>query len=343
MTAGPARILIIRLSAIGDVVRVIPAFHALRDGFPDASIDWAVEDKSAAAVEGLPGLNAVHVFRRGGGLLSALKSFHGFCRALRRNRYDLVLDFHGILKSGLMARSTGAPVRRGFAPPRSQEGSGFFLTERVALDSDRLNRVEENLRLCDGLVARPDQCGLHLFVPHDIEEDVDDFFDSTFQSGKQVAALHAPVDRPEKQWPLPYFAELSDRLLADGRFEVMLTYGPGQEAIVESVLKFARRNPAVAPATPDLKHYARLVQRAHLYVGGDTGPMHIAWMMGAPVVAIFGGTDPLKHAPFNAPHKVLFDSGGEANPDFRDKRLGQERMKRITPEMAYDACVELSF
>ncbi len=342
MNASPARILIIRLSAIGDVVRVIPAFQALRKGFPDAVIDWAVEAKSAGVVQGLPGLNAAHVFERGGGLTRTVASFMGLCRLLRRNRYDLVLDFHGILKSGLLGRCAGAPRRRGFAPPRSQEASSLFLTERVVLDNDRLNRVEENLRLCDELVARPERCGLHLYVPPDIEEEVDGFFDATFQGGKRVVALHAPSERPEKQWPLTHFAELSDRLLADGRFEGLLTCGPGQEDIVESVQQLARRNPTVAPGTPDLKHYARLVQRAHLYVGGDTGPMHIAWMMGTPVVAIFGGTDPAKHAPFDAPHTILFDSAGENEPDFRDKRQGQARMQRITAEAAYDACVALA-
>jgi len=316
--------------------------HALRLAFPDARIDWAVEHKSADIVHGHPAVDDVLVFERPEGALSGLARFWQFCRTLRANRYDMALDFHGILKSGLMARVSGARERIGFARPRSQEGSRWFLTKRVALPSNRLSRVDENLVLCEAVVTKRSSVNALIYVPADVQQDVDAFYEETFDGGKRVVAMHAPVDRAEKQWPAEYFAKLADTLLADGRFEVVLTWGPGQFHVIEEVLAKARRNPVVAPATTSLKHYAWLIHRADLYFGGDTGPMHIASVMGTPVVAVFGGTDPVKHAPYRKPYEILWIDPEKERHGKGGRLSARERLERITPDMAYDACVRIA-
>ncbi|HOJ32956.1 MAG TPA: glycosyltransferase family 9 protein [Candidatus Hydrogenedentes bacterium] len=329
----PLKILIIRLSAIGDVVRALMILHILRGAFPDARLDWVVEPKSAAVVEGHPYLSELLVFERGRGVWGSLKSFFELCRRIRANRYDIVVDAHGILKSGLMTLFSGAPVRVGFARPRSQEGSYFFTNRKVRLPHQGLNRVEENLALCGALVDNPKWTGVTIFVPWETQHRVDRFFDETFDGGKAVVAVHPAVERVEKQWPVEHFARACDLLLADGRFDVLLTWGPGQKAVVEQVADAMRRKPVIAPEMPDVKHYAWLVHRSSLYLGGDTGPMHIAAAMGTPAVAIFGGTDPAKHTPYGAPSETLYVS---------DKGLSaKERLRRVSPEAAYDACVRL--
>jgi ADP-heptose:LPS heptosyltransferase len=166
----------------------------------------------------------------------------------------------------------------------------------------------------------------------DVQESVDGFFDTAFDGGKHVVAMHVPVDRAEKQWPFESFAALTDLLLADGRFEVMFTWGPGQLEVVHEVASRCRRAPIIAPETPDLKHFAWLVHRCALYFGGDTGPMHIAALMGTPVVAVFVGTDPAMHAPYQHPHRALVHSVGPKRPDTRI----------VSPEIAYHACLELT-
>jgi len=157
-----------------------------------------------------------------------------------------------------------------------------------------------------------------------------------------VVAMHIAVEREEKRWPVELFAGLVDLLLADGRFEVLLTYGPGQRADAHRVAAKAHRAPHIAPETPDLKHYAWLVYRADLYFGCDTGPMHIACAMGTPVVAVFGGTDPAKHAPWRVPHEVLYvdDRGGADGPP--NRATAAQRLAQITPEAAYQACVRMA-
>lgn len=337
MKDGSPRILIIRLSAIGDVVRALPILHTLRDHFRDARIDWAVERKSAGIVEGHPLLDNLLVFERPAELRPCIQQFLAFCRQIRANRYDLVVDAHGIFKSGCITAFSGAKKRFGFARPMSRECSWLFTNKRVKPAALNVNRVAENLQLCSAIVPRVGYPSITVAVPEEVQDHVQEYVYETFDGGKKIVAVHAPVERPEKQWPLDYFAELCDLLLADGRFEVVLTWGPGQFDIAQRVQHLARRRPKLAPSTPDLKHYAWFINLADLYFGGDTGPMHIASAMGTPVVAVFGGTNPGKHGPYKPPCTVLYE------PEPRGYSLAKaaERLRKVTPETAYDACCTL--
>lgn len=342
MLNGFPRILIIRLSAIGDAVRVLPALHTLRETYPNAQIDWAVERRASEILEGHPALDRLLVFERPPRLRDAVRAFSAFCRDIRNSRYDVVLDFHGILKSGLASYASAAPDRYGFARPRGQEGSYLAANHLVKLPSERLNRVEENLLLCEAMGPMRRQLHTTVFIADDVLERVDAYFEETFAGGKRVVAVHAPIDRDEKRWPMQHFADLCDLLLADGRFEVLLTYGPGQQPIAQEVALRSHRAPLVAPETPDLKHYAALIQRSHLYVGGDTGPMHVACAVSTPVVAIFGGTDPAKHAPWHAQSEVLYLDDADGHNGRPNKATAASRLERITPDMAYEACVRIT-
>ena len=335
------RILIIRLGAIGDVVRVLPALHILRDAYPGAWLDWVVEERCASVLEGHPALDELLVFERPKSVRRAAAEFFQLCQRIRRKSYDVVIDFHGIFKSGLLVAASGAPTRLGFACPRSRELSYLFTNARIPLRSTHLNRVEENLTLSKSLAPGASWPNLTVYVPMEVQEEIDAYIEQTFDGGKLLVALHVPMPRGEKRWPAGHFADLADLLLADGRFDVVLTWGPGQFGCVHDVLSRCRRSPHVAPEIPDLKHYAWLVHRADLFFGGDTGPMHIAWVMGTPVVAVFGGTDPAKHAPYRVRHVILCD-GWQAGGPVRPGRSGaQARLRRITPEMAYEACVRV--
>jgi len=340
MKDGSPRILIIQFSAIGDVVRVLPAMHALRDFFPSARIDWAVERKSASVLLSHPTIDELHVFERdpAKSWKYNVNQFRLFLSHVRGVKYDIVIDFHGTWKSGYVSFRTGARERYVLSGPmakkaRRSRGGGVFGNRRVQLESAKLNRVEENLKLIEPLAPIPKSLNYSIYVPPEVHDYIEDYFDETFSGGKLVVGLHAPMDKVEKRWPLKRFAELADMLLADGRFEVMLTFGPHQQDIADEVQRLSRRKPELAPETKDLRHYAWLIHRCDLYVGGDTGPMHIAAAVGTPVVAVFGGTEPTKHRPYRLPSEIVYagDSGGESdNP-----------MSQITGEMVYDACVRM--
>jgi len=168
------------------------------------------------------------------------------------------------------------------------------------------------------------------------------FMEENFAGAKKIAAVHVPVDRPEKQWPLAHFAALTDMLLSDGRFDVLLTWGPGQLDMVREVAAMTTRNPVIAPETDSLKQYMALVQKSDLYFGGDTGPMHIASALDVPVVSVFGGTDPEQHATLRQPSKVLHASEFIPDSQILAAMTPSEMLSCITPEMAYDACVSLT-
>ena len=340
MINGVPRILIIRLSAIGDVVRVLPALHALRNRYPMAQIDWVIEQKSYEIISGHPALDQIHVFDRGGNAPHSVGSFLELCKTIRANRYDWIIDFHGIFKTGLLTLASGAGLRYGFRRPRSQELSFLTTNRRVALPSKFMNRIEENLELCKVLEAKCHSLDVVIDIPEDVDDTIDAYFHKVFHGAKKVIALHAPVDRPEKQWPLEFYAELAEMIMSDGRYEVLLTWGPGQRGTINQLIKLIHGKPHVAPETPDLKHYAALVDQCDLYCGGDTGPMHIASAMGTPVVAIFGGTHPSQHAPLRQPSKVLY-AGPEIPVKSIDRANADELFRKITPEMVYDTCVEL--
>jgi heptosyltransferase I len=341
MLNGVPRILIIRLSAIGDVVRVLPALHCLRDTYPNAQIDWVIEEKSRDIIEGHPGLDQIITFTRPDDLRESVKEFRALCKQIRANRYDMVIDFHGIFKSGLIAGFSGAKDRYGFARPRSQEGSSLFVNHRTKLGQEVRNRMHENLALCEQFNKSWRSLDVVIDIPDDAVESSAAFIEENFAGAKRVVAIHAPVDRPEKQWPLKYFAELTDMLLSDGRFDVMLTWGPGQQDVVREVSALARRNAVIAPHTEGLKQYMALVQDCDLFVGGDTGPMHIASALDVPVVAMFGGTDPAQHSTLRPPCTMLFSERGKGKDARYLKENGPSLLAEITPDEVYDACVSI--
>lgn len=343
MLNGVPRILIIRLSAIGDVVRVLPALHCLREAYPNAQIDWVVEKKSKEILTGHPGIDQVLVVERSDDFKSTLKAYWSICKTIRSNRYDIVMDFHGILKSGLITAFSGAPDRYGFAKPRSQEASYLFTNRKVRLEPETRNRMYENLALCEPLAKGLKSLDVLIHIPDDALDMGDEFMEENFHGNKKIVALHPPVDRPEKQWPIEHFAALTDLLLSDGRFDVLLTWGPGQLDMVRQIASMTNRNPVIAPETDGLKQYMALIQHSDLYFGGDTGPMHIASALDVPVIGVFGGTKPEQHATLRQPYRILCAEYDLSESDQAKLRTNEDKLSAISPEMAYDACVELLF
>ena len=343
MLNGVPRILIIRLSAIGDVVRVLPALHCLRETYQNAQIDWVVEKKSAEILSGHPAIDQLLVFERSDDFKSSFKGFWSVCKEIRTNRYDIVMDFHGIFKSGSMCAFSRAPERYGFSRPRSQEGSYFFTNRKVKIEAEIQNRMDENFALCEPLVKGVKSLDVLIHIPDDALDMGDEFMEENFHGAKKIVAIHPPVDRPEKQWPLDHYAVLTDMLLSDGRFEVLLTWGPGQLDMVREVASQTSRNPVIAPETDGLKQYMALIQHSDLYFGGDTGPMHIASALDVPVIAVFGGTKPEQHAPLRQPNRILCAQYDLSESEQATLVSDEAKLSAITPELAYDACVTLLF
>jgi heptosyltransferase-1 len=275
-------LLVIRLSAFGDVIHTIPAVVALRDALPQIEIAWAVEPAYAQLVELVAGVNVIRVSLKKWSLArirDAARSVRGF---------DDAIDFQGLIKSALIAHASGARRRFGFAKDVIREKpAAWFLNRPVAIDRTR-HVVEWNLALARALapaVAR---------VP---EVDFSPFADDA--SGKLSVFANRIVflpgaGRPEKQWPAERFAELAHRLGGD----VLVACGPGEEPLGRAI------GAELAPPTT-FRELAFLLRGARLVIGGDTGPLHLAAALGVPVAGLYGPTDPARNGPYGQLGNVI--------------------------------------
>ena len=349
---GP--ILLVRLGAIGDVVRTLPALELLRRTVPGAAVDWLVEDKSANVLTDHPELRRVIVFQRRDlvrrarrfQLRSATAGLRGAVSELREARYSAVVDLQGSLKSALLTRASGSPVRIGLASGHGREGSHWFYTRRVDPGPRKISRVERNFRLLEPLgcpppSGTPPRGTLPLTGP-----------DRAWARG--VLASLAPSDAPRvlhypgasrrqeyKRWPAVRYGWLAGRLHDDG-VQVLCAGGPGEEEVVDLVCSETSTPPSRVPAST-LRQLAALVEGVDLFVGGDTGPMHLAWAVGTRVLGLFGATDPVINAPYDAlgvGHRVLYHG-----PEERPYRVRGERargwMEAISVDEVHEACRQM--
>jgi lipopolysaccharide heptosyltransferase I len=303
------KILLIRLSAIGDVVRTLPALTCLRRAHPSAQIDWAVEDASRDIVLDQPDLDHTLVFprRRLARVLlhpdemgEARAALSGFLSALREARYDLVIDFQGTLKSALLARATRAPRLVGLGRGHAREMSHLLYNDPVTLPRGPMSRVDRAL----ALVA-------HLGVPVDDatsdipEKPADAAAVESFLATWPGAGTGSPVvlfpgtsrTQEYKRWPARHYAELAGMLRHDSGSPAVIAWGPGELHLAEEVVEQAPAGAAVLAPPLSLGQLTALIRRARVFVAGDTGPMHMAWTVGTPVVAVYGPTHPTVNRP----------------------------------------------
>jgi heptosyltransferase I len=271
----PSKLLVIRLSAFGDVIHTIPAVVALRDALPQIEIAWAVEPAYAELVELVAGVTPIRV--------SLKKWSASRIREARRNvrGFDDAIDFQGLIKSALIAKASGAARRFGFAKDVIREKpAAWFVNRPVSIDQSR-HVVEWNLALARALAPAIASVPAVDFTP---------FADDP--SGKLTAFANRIVVLPgagrrEKLWPAERFAELARRLGND----VLVACGPGEEPIGRAI------GAELAPPTT-FRELAFLLRSARLVIGGDTGPLHLAAALGVPVAGLYGPTDPARNGPY---------------------------------------------
>src|SRR3989339_1842464 len=306
---NPKNILVIRLGAMGDIVHVMPAVKNLRSAFHSARISWLVEDKHKDLVECLPEINEVVVFPRRqwqSSLKYPQKYFkiiseaRLFLKQLRNKKYDVALDFHGNFKSGLLTYLSGATTRIGFSRGYCKELSFVFSNIRITPQRKKMNRVDKYLTLLRGLGIEAHDQRPVFSIPDTDRLYIEDFFHQNHLNQKSIAIIHPGTSLfgKYKRWPPKNYADLADRLIQELGYSVIFTWGDQEHKIVEEIVSFMRYQVTIACKT-SVKQLITLLQHAHLFIGGDTGPTHIASCIGIPTVAIFGPKDPVIYAPYN--------------------------------------------
>lgn len=295
----PRSILIVKLGAVGDCVHTLYALRALREAFRDARIGWVIEDKSRAVIEDHPDLNEIIRFPRKE-LAAALRS-GGFTRVwrtfrddLRARGYEIAIDFQNLFKSGLVTHASAAPRRIGFRKWR--EGNFLFTNERIPRDPAARHAIEKYFTLLRPLGITKIPGRVEIAIPADKREAIDRWFAENRLDDRRVIAFNPGASWPNKKLSARTYAAAADALADDGCVPVVI-WGPGEESDAAAVVRAARHPILVAPKT-DIRELAALLGRCAMYVGNDSGPMHIAAAMGARTLGVFGPTDPARVGPW---------------------------------------------
>jgi heptosyltransferase-1 len=309
------RLLVVRLGAMGDIIHGLPAVTALRAAFPEAMFGWLVEERWAELLCTLatprsgprspqrPLVDRVHTvntrqWRTAPFSVATWERVAASLSDLRAARYEIALDLQGAVRSSLLARWSSAPVIYGAAQPRENLASMFY-TRQIITRGQHV--VEQNVSLA-AAVARQALSMPRVELPRDIaaEQECDRWLKA--QSTPEFAILNPGAGWGAKQWPAERYGEVARQFAKNG-IKTLVNYGPGEESLACAVETAS--GGIASKSMGSLTQFIAFTRRARLFIGGDTGPMHLAAALGVPVVGIFGPTDPARNSPFGTRSIVL--------------------------------------
>ena len=302
------RILIVRLSALGDIVHALPVLERLRQDFPQAEIDWLVEETYVSTLVLATGLTRRIVVRaRADGAAGGMVSFAtglGYMRAasfLRAQGYEFALDLQGLLKSAVWARASGARRVIGFDREHLREPlAASFYTETVMPDASG-HVIRKNLSILRALKLDPGPEALHLEPPasHAVVDVV-----QRAGGSEGFIVINPGAAWPNKCWPPDRFGALAAALRELHGLRSLVLWGPGEESLAELVSRTSAGAAAPAPATSITDLFV-IARQARILISGDTGPLHIGGAVGTPLVALFGPTRAERNGPWSPQDVVV--------------------------------------
>jgi len=335
-------ILIVKLSAIGDVVHTLPSLADLRKLYPLAHITWVVEEASSDLLVGHPDIDRLLISKRKQWLRDftnptrargALRETVAFLQTLRDRPYDLVIDFHGLFKSGLIVLLSGARRKLGYES--MQELSGLFLNEKIPEDMGK-HAVDRYLDFLRHLGAKVGEPRFYIPVGEENRTRVDTLLATEgIARGERFVAVSPVALWDTKLWEEKKFAMLCDRLVGELGLKTVLT-GSSGDGILQRIEKAMTRPIANLGGKTSLRDLAYLFGRAALVVTTDSGPMHIAAAAGTPVVALFGPTSPSRTGPYGKGHRVIRKEI-DCSPCFLKRCDVLTCMKEITVDEVFKA------
>jgi heptosyltransferase-1 len=336
-------ILIIKLSAIGDIVHAIPAAHALKTRFPAARVTWIVEKAGYSLLTNNPHIDEIIIFDK-----PKFKSFRGlianapgFIASLRQRNFDLALDFQGLFKSSAIAALSGAPER--FVYENTREGSAL-LCKRIVGEHFKGHVVDRYLDVVRSLGCKIDDPVFEVFLtPEETDKATDILETAGLGSDTSYVVLALGANWPNKIWPAENFAALSDHLYAQGLIPIAIG-SPIDLHLFEKLSAAAQKPPVNLIGKTSLKELAFAIKHAKTFIGGDTGPMHLAAAMHTPVVALMGPTDKNRNGPYPSRgnnHRVLIAGHACAGCWQRKCPKNIDCLAEISVDEVFEAVVEI--
>ncbi|OPY72029.1 MAG: Lipopolysaccharide heptosyltransferase 1 [Syntrophorhabdus sp. PtaU1.Bin002] len=311
----PSSILVIRLSSLGDVLMTLPAVRAIRDAYPLPStrLTWLVEGSVGELLSHQGFIDEVIQFPRGaiqrslraGNLPEVIRELGPFVGKLRETEYDLVLDFHGIIKSAIFSNLVKGKRKVGFGRAYAKEKSHLFYTEHVGGGVKRFHKVERNMLFPRYLGINGPVPEVRLDVTSEAEAYIDRFFAGT-RINTPIFAVNPFSSKGSrfKRWDIGRYGELIRQITGEGIARALVLWGPGEEEEAR-YLKEIGGDGAFLACPTSVPQLLALLKRVDMYIGGDTGMMHLAVFGGTPVLAIFGPTDHKINGPYGPAHRLV--------------------------------------
>lgn len=321
------RFLILRMSALGDIIHTLPAVSALRETFPKATINWLLDRKWASILEGNPCIDNVIPMNRG-----SWADVVAVARRLRKSRYTTAIDFQSLYRSAILGWVSGARQRLGFDAHYSREsGAALFYTEVIT--PRRAHKVEHNLELVEAVGARVSEIRFPLPAVPEATEDLKRILAE--KGVREYFVLSPGGGWGSKCWPAERYGELHRALVERYGWRGVVSFGPGERELAEKVRSTAG-NPEPLVEMFDLKQLTALLRGAKFLVAGDTGPLHVASALSTPVVGLYGPTDPARNGPYS-PRDIVVRKARPEETTYRRGKTPSSAMLAITVEEVLDA------
>ncbi len=357
MLLNNKRILIIKPSSLGDIVHTLPITHAIKRCFPDCSIGWIVQRSFAPLLEADDSIDTVYPIHipstsdPQAGRWTWLKAFQATISTVQELRsqfqhkpYDLILDLHASFRSGLLGRTNPGGQRVGFS--EAKELNTLFQQHLINTPPTTMHAQDKNLLFCKYLGIKVTKEDFHLCTDEGHRQAVRKFLHSqqiSTDTPSPVVYANPAARWQSKFWPIEHWAYLADKLHNE-EIPIIFGGGPQDTEYIASITRLMKTEPIIAAGHLTLPQSAALIQYASLYIGLDSGPMHLAALAGTPVVALFGPTHPAKVGPYSLvknKHRIL-----------RAEKLGclecrnrncsyRSCMRKITPERVYRTATPL--
>ena len=331
--AACKKMLIVKPSSLGDVVHSLPFLNSMKRCFPKAEIHWVIAKGLEGLLEDHPMIDKLIIINKDlwkklSQTGNTLKEIRELFKQLRHEKYDMVVDLQGLLRSGLITLATHAPLRIGFSEAR--EGSRFFYTKKVKAGKD-IHAVDRYMKVAEEL-----GCDVNDRVfPFPLSNSV------AHETGKQAnlgpyAVLVPGARWKTKIWPAESFGKVASML----PLRSVIVGARADRTIADAVVSHSGEKAVSLAGETSLRELIEIMRTAEVVITNDSGPMHIAAALNIPVIALFGPTSPAKTGPYGRGHVVL-QSQAVCVPCFKRECRDMQCMKDITPEAVYQEALEI--
>ncbi|MCP3941307.1 MAG: glycosyltransferase family 9 protein [Desulfobacteraceae bacterium] len=302
-------ILIIKPSALGDIVHSLPFLNALKKGFPHAKIDWVVGHGLHTFLEGHPMIDRLWVIKKDqwkkiGNLKQTLGEINDLRRGLGASAYDVSIDLSGLFRSGVISYFSKTKIRLGFK--ESDEGSPFFYTHKIH-GSMNIHAIDRYLKIAQFMGCPIDEIS-YPFAPYDLCPPI------CRSLPKDYVVMSPSAGKPANRWPAHKFGELASRL----SLPVVVISAAAEADIANEVVLHSKKNAFSIAGKTNLKDLLAVIGGAKYFICNDTGPMHMAAALNIPVFAIFGPANPVRTGPYGVIHTVI-QKDLDCSPCYRQK------------------------